>query len=92
MSEEKQLIASLVARTVVAEKALQLLFARAHLPEDAHTLLQLNLQMQRLHLQAGLTAAGLPDTALEAAEEAYAHATEAVLQAAHSGKYSAPTV
>ncbi|PJK13486.1 hypothetical protein CO614_01020 [Lysobacteraceae bacterium NML120232] len=91
MSEEKQLVASLVARTLVAEKALQLLFARAALPEDAHTLLQLNLKMQQLHLPDGLAAAGLSDEAVAAAEAAYAQASEAVLQAVSSGKYSAPT-
>lgn len=92
LSEEKQLVARLVARTLAAEKALQLLFARASLPEDIHSLLHLNLKMQQLHLADGLLAAGLSGEAIEAAEAAYAQATQAVLQAAQSGKYSAPVV
>lgn len=84
------MLARLVARTLVAEKALQLLFARAQLPEDAKTLLQLNLAMQQGHLPEGLVAAGLSEEAVAAAQVAYASAVEAVVQAAESRRYSPP--
>lgn len=92
MYEEKQLVASLVARTLVAEKALQLLFARALLPEDLHVLLQLNLKMQQVHLPEGLAAAGLSNEMIEAAEVAYIQACEAVLQATENGRYNVPAM
>ena len=90
MPTDKQLIADLIARTLAAEKALQLLLARATVPENMHTLLQLNLKMQQAHLPEGLSTAGIPNDVIAASEAAYTKACEAILQAAKNGKFSPP--